>query len=361
MRNRFILFILFLIPTIGKASVDDSLPQGVASRLLVFPFILRSPETKWGFGAAGAFFFKTDNKEENLRTSDINIVSLYTLRKQLVIVLGSTVFFSGEKKIFRGQASYSYYPDKFWGLGNDSPDSLKSNYSLKQFFLNPQFIIKTYKKLFIGASIELQNVSDFSYNSGNVFDTQNIFGKNGGFTAGVGILFTLDTRNNAYSPSKGEFAELNITRFTKALGSDFDFTSYAFDLRRFYPLGKDRVIGFQGFSKFNLGNTPIRNLSMLGGNEIMRGYYKGRYADRNMIAFQAELRQHLFWRFGLAAFISTGQVSNKINEFGLNDFHLAGGGGLRIMLQKREKLNLRVDVGFAENSTGVYVIMKEAF
>lgn len=361
MRNRCFLFILFLLPTICKASVDDSLPQGMASRILVFPFVLRSPETKWGFGAAGAFFFKTNNKEENLRTSDVNLIALYTLRKQVVIVLGSTIFFSGERKIFRGQSSYSYYPDKFWGLGNNSHDSSKTDYSLKQFFINPQFIVKTYKKLFVGASVELQNVSDFSFTPGSVFDSQKIFGKEDGYTAGVGILFTLDTRNNAYSPSKGEFAELNITRFIKFLGSDFDFTSYTFDLRRFYPLGKDRVVGFHGFSKFNHGNTPIRNLSMLGGNEIMRGYYKGRYSDRNMIAFQAELRQHVFWRFGLAAFISAGQVSDKINAFGLNDFYLAGGGGLRIMLQKKEKLNLRVDVGFAENSTGVYVIMKEAF
>ena len=361
MRNSCIFLILFLLPTICKSSVDDSLPQGVASRLFIFPFILLSPETKWGFGAAGAFFFKTNNKEENLRTSDINVVSLYTLRKQVVIVLGSTIFFSGENEIFRGQSSYSYYPDKFWGLGNDSPDSFKTDYSLKQFFLNPQFIIRTYEKLFVGASVEVQNVTNFSFKSGSIFDSPNILGKRGGFTAGLGILFTLDTRNNAYSPSKGEFAELNITRFTKVLGSDFDFTSYTFDLRRFYPFGKNRVIGIQGFSKFNFGKTPIRNLSMLGGNEIMRGYYKGRYADRNMIAFQAELRQYLFWRLGLVAFVSTGQVSNKLNELGLNDFHLAGGGGLRIMLHKKEKLNLRVDVGFAENSTGVYVIMKEAF
>jgi outer membrane protein assembly factor BamA len=278
-----------------------------------------------------------------------------------VVVLGSTVFFPGEKMIFRGQTSYSYYPDKFWGLGNDSPESAKESYTLKQFFFNPQLLIKFYQKLYAGVTIEMQDVRDFTYRTGNLFDGQDIIGRKGGLTAGAGVLFTFDTRNNAYSPSAGSFAEINLTRFAPAMGSDFDFTNYTLDLRKFFSVGRNRVLGLQSFTRFNQGHTPIRYLSMLGGSEMMRGYYKGRFADRNLIAFQSEIRQYLFWRLGVAAFVSAGQVGRVLNDFGLNDFHLGGGGGLRLMLQEKEKLNLRVDVGFGKNSSGVYVIMKEAF
>ena len=98
----FLVILIFSSLTLNcEASVDDTLPKGISSRFLVFPFLIRSPETSWGFGGAGAFFFKAKKNEDHLRTSDINLVSLYTLREQFVLVLGSTVFFPGEKEIGR--------------------------------------------------------------------------------------------------------------------------------------------------------------------------------------------------------------------------------------------------------------------
>ena len=359
MRGLLKVFIFLPFAVFGS---NDSIPEGKNSRFLVVPFIVRSPETSWGFGSAGAYFFKTKKKEDSIRTSDINLVGLYTLRKQTVIVLGSTVFFPREKAIFRFQSSYSYYPDYFWGLGNDSPDDAKEEYTLKQFFFNPQVIFRVYDQFYLGLNFEMQDVTDFAYGvEGSLFDLQQVEGRKGGFTSGAGILVTWDTRNNSYSPGKGSFAELNVTRFSDFLGSDFEFTSYMVDVRKFFPLGRNRVLGTQAYSRINNGDIPIRYLAMLGGNEIMRGYYKGRYADQSMIAMQAEIRQHLFWRLGVVAFGSVGQVSSRVRNFGIGDFHAAGGGGLRIRLNEKEKLNLRVDVGFGENSLGVYVMMREAF
>ncbi len=361
MRFFLILTIITALSIKCRASEDDTLPKGVASRFLVFPFLLQSPETSWGFGAAGAYFFKAKKNEEELRTSDINLLGLYTLREQTVIVLGSTIYFSGEKQIFRFHSSLSNYPDKFWGLGNDSPDNLKEDYSLRQMFANPQFIVKFFRKLYIGVSYELQEVRHFTYIDGGIFDEQNIVGKEGGFSSGAGILLTWDTRNNAFSPSHGSFAELNVSKFSHAIGSDFDFSSIVLDLRKFIPAGRNRVLGLQSYTKINSGDAPVRYLAMLGGPEIMRGFYKGRYSDQNLLAFQAELRQYLFWRLGVVGFASAGQVSNYIDEMNINDFHYAFGGGLRILLQEKEKLNLRVDFGFGKNSNGIYVILKEAF
>jgi outer membrane protein assembly factor BamA len=360
---RFLLIFMMVTSMAANcyASPDDTLPKGISSRFLAFPFFIRSPETNWGFGAAGAYFFKAGKNEDSLRTSDVNLVSLYTLRKQIVVVLGSTIFFPGENKIFRLQSSYSYYPDKFWGIGNESKEENVDEYSLKQLFFNPQLIFRVYKKFFIGLTLEMQDVRNFKFTEGGVFETQNIEGRFGGFTSGGGLLITWDTRNNAYSPSHGAFAELNVTSFNDLLGSDFNFTTYIIDLRKFIPLGRNRVLGGQAYTRMNDGNAPLRYMSMLGGTELMRGYYKGRFTDKNLIGFQAELRQYLFWRLGLAGFVSAGQVAPDLQSYGLNDFHYAYGGGIRLMLHEKEKLNLRVDFGFGKDSHGVYVILKEAF
>lgn len=358
--------IIFLLSCFSRAlaveiSTDDTLPKNAKSKFLVFPFFLRSPETSWGFGAAGAYFFKAKKNDENIRTSDVNLVSLYTLKKQLVIVLGSTVYFPGEKEIFRFQGSYSYYPDKFWGIGNSTHVEAEEKYSIHQFYFNPQFLYRIFKSTYVGLSAEYQSVTDFQYTQGGVFDQQLIAGRFGGATSGFGGLITYDTRNNAYSPTKGGFAEINLTRFSDRIGSDFNFTSYSLELKKFFHIGRNRVLALHAYGKVNDGVVPVRNLAMLGGSEMMRGFYKGRYADHNMFLTQVEVRQYLVWRLGVVAFASTGRVSHNFSDLNFSGMHFAYGAGLRIMVQEKEKLNLRVDYGRGEQGSGIYVILKEAF
>lgn len=342
-------------------TAPDSLPVGQNSRFLLFPFLLKSPETKWGFGLAGAFFFKAKKNEPNVRTSDVSLISLYTLRKQLVVVLNSTVYFKGEEQILRTQISDSYYPDRFWGIGNETRYEAKEDYAIRQYFINPQLLVRMFRKFYIGANLEYQHVYDFTYQSGGVFDQQNVIGRKGGDVPGIGLLFTWDTRNNAYSPNKGSLVELNSTRYDKRIGGDFNFWAHTFDLRKFFKVTNSTVIAAQSVLRLTDGEVPVRNLSMIGGSELMRGYWKGRFSDKNMLAFQADVRQFLFWRIGVVGFAGLAQVSDKFSNFGLSRFHFAGGGGLRVMLQRNEKLNLRIDYGVGEKSTGLYVILKEAF
>ncbi len=356
-----LLIIYALTAQAHEVLPEDTLVLDQKSNFLVFPFFLRSPETDWGFGVASAYFFKAKKNDKEIRTSDVNLVSLYTLKNQLLVVLGSNVYFPKEKEIFRWLSSYSYYPDKFWGIGNSSPASAQEGYKIKQFYFNPQFLLKVYKKVYLGASAEYQQVKDVNYLKGGVFDIENVAGRNGGATSGLGFLITLDSRNNAYSPSKGGFVEFNTTLFNRNFYSDFNFVTYTLELKKFFEVRTNTILAFHGYSKVNDGDVPIRNLAMLGGSEMMRGFYKGRYTDKNLFASQVELRQYLFWRIGFVAFASTGQVTNRIHDWRWDRLHFSYGAGFRILVQKKEKLNLRIDYGRGEKGDGVYVILKEAF
>lgn len=364
-RIKFIAFALSLLTCCrcfasGNSSAD-TLKEKPEGNFLIFPFFLKSPETNWGFGGASAYFFRPDKKVEDIRTSDFNLVALYTLRNQLVIVLGSTVYFSKEKTILRYESSYSYYPDRCWGIGNQSLPSAEEKYSIKQFYFNPQFLRKFFRHWYAGFTYEIQHIGKFIYQPNGVFDKEHIIGRFGGNTSGIGFLLTWDTRNNAYSSSKGFFIEMSSKVFDKKIGSDFNFYKLALDFRNFISLPGKQVLAMQLIINENSGDIPIRHLGMLGGSEIMRGYYKGRYMDNDLIALQAELRQHLFGRIGITGFASTGEVASHTSYFKLDALHYAYGGGLRLMVSKTEKLNLRIDFGVGKNSTGLYVILKEAF
>jgi hypothetical protein len=327
--------------------------------LLAFPFAVRSLETNWGFGGIAARFFKA--KDTSIRTSDINVLGLYTLRSQLILVLSSTVFFPHEDHIVRFQASYSYYPDDFWGLGNHTSYTDKEGFSQKQFFINPQFLKRVHGNMYLGLTYEFQHTGPVTYTPGSVFDKEEIAGRHGGNTSGIGPILSWDTRNNAYSPDHGFFAEIQFEWFHKDIGSDFNFRLLSIDLRKFIRLSAKEVLAFQGLGGLTFGNTPFRKLEELGGADMMRGYYGGRFTDKCLMAYQAEYRRFLFWRIGAVAFASTGEVGPAPGKFELDGFHYAYGAGLRFALSKEEKLNLRVDYGIAKHSNAFTVQLREAF
>ena len=94
----------------------------------------------------------------------------------------------------------------------------------------------------------------------------------------------------------------------------------------------------------------------------MRGIYEQRYRDRQMMMFQAELRQHLFWRFDVAAFAGVGQVANGASDFSFNGVKGAGGAGLRFNFIRRDRVNLRLDYAAGAGSkSGILFAIGEAF
>ena len=339
----------------------DTAQPANGKNLLVFPFAVRSLETRWGFGGIAARFFKAGKKDTSIRTSDVNVLGLYTLRRQLILVMNSTIFFAKEDRIARFQASYSYYPDDFWGLGNHTSYTNEEGFSQKQFFINPQFLQRVHRNMYLGATYEFQHTGSVFYIPGGLFDQENIIGRQGGNTSGIGPILSWDTRNNAYSPDHGIFAELQYVWFNPVLGSDFKFRVFSTDLRKFIELSPKSVLALQGIAGLTFGNTPFRKLEELGGADMMRGYYGGRFTDKCLMAYQAEYRRFLFWRVGMVAFASTGEVAPAPGHFELDGFHYAYGGGLRFMLSKAEKLNLRLDYGVARHSNAFTVQLREAF
>ena len=360
----FLLLFIFSVKSFANnpiANDPDTLTNTKQPKYLVFPFFLKSPETSLGFGLAGAHFFKAKKHVASDRTSDISLIGLYTLRKQVVIAFNSTVYFRGENEILRAQVSNSYYPDRFWGIGNATLNEAKENYAYRQYFVNPQFLFRIKHKFYLGINADYQRVYDLDYLAGGAFDKEQILGRAGSRVAGLGALATWDTRNSAYSPDAGSFAEISSTVYSSSILGDYRFTVHTFDIRDYRSVSHSTVIASQAYLRISSGDVPIRNLSLLGGSDLMRGYWKGRFADENLFALQTEVRQFLFWRLGVVAFSGVAQVADKVHYFGLADFHWACGAGLRIMVQKKDKLNLRIDYGFGENSSGLYVILKEAF
>ena len=365
---------MFTVPMAGKAQ-NDSLKTVPVEKLklpikspanirhvLVLPIIARSIETGWSFGLASASTFHLYKRDTTIRTSNAQAIALYTTRRQFVTALNGSIYFPGERWILNEQFSYSSFPDDFWGLGKRAPDSNEESYKFKQYYiyLHPQFRIG--KHLFLGTVFEFQRVFDIDYVAGGLFDRENVLGRYGYHIAGLGLSLTYDTRNNAFWPDKGGMYQFWFDHFAPVLGSDYHYTNYVIDLRRFVRVYRRQVLALQAYGSFNTGEVPLRSLAFLGGANSMRGYYAGRYRDKNAGILQAEYRIPLWWRIGAVGFADMGNVGPELKDVDLSHFKYSYGGGLRIALNQTEKLNLRLDYGLAKgHSQGFYLQLGEAF
>lgn len=337
---------------------DSSKPKHV----LIFPVIAKSIETGWSFGTAGAFTFRLSPADTISRTSNAQLLVLYSTKKQLVTAINGSQYFNKEHYILNEQVSFSSYPDKFWGLGKNAPDAAEESYKFNQYYVYLHLLRKVAPDFFVGALFEMQRVWDVSYTAGGIFDQQQVLGRNGYHVAGLGGSITYDKRNNAFAPDNGFFCQLSLNHFDKFWGSDYNYTNIVLDMRKYIPVARGQVLAFQLFSFNNTGEVPIRSLASFGGANRMRGYYDGRYKDLNQLVFQGEYRFPVYKRFSGVAFAGTGSVGRNFSDYAVDDLKYSFGGGLRIALNKKEKLNLRLDYGIGQGkNSGFYLQLGEAF
>ena len=96
-----------------------------------------------------------------------------------------------------------------------------------------------------------------------------------------------------------------------------------------------------------------------------RGYAEGHFRGEKLAFLELEYRAPLLRNglLGFVGFVNTTTISNRQGGEQLFDsFAWGGGGGLRLLLNKRSRTNLAFDVGFGEGGNrGVYLVIQEAF
>ncbi|GAB3710678.1 BamA/TamA family outer membrane protein [Spirosoma flavus] len=352
---------------------SDSIPvphQSVPNQLLrtrntlILPLVARSIETDWSFGGAGSFTFRFSRHDTLTRTSNTQALVLYSLRKQFIAAINGTTYFPGERIILNHQLSYSSFPDKFWGLGKDAPDENEEGYAFKQYYVYLHGQRKLWDRVFGGLIYEYQRLLRVDHPMGDLFDQQHVAGRMPYHISGAGLSITYDSRNNAFAPDQGGFLQIYFNQFLPLFGSDFNYTNYVVDFRRFIRLYRQQVLAIQAYGFFNSGDVPLRSLASFGGSNSMRGFYDGRFRSKNQLVAQVEYRVPLFWRLGAVGFAGVGNVGNWLHDVNFQNLKYSVGGGLRVALNRKERLNLRIDYGWGLGqsvSNGLYFQLGEAF
>ncbi|TAG60987.1 MAG: hypothetical protein EAZ26_13445 [Runella slithyformis] len=334
--------------------------------LIIVPTIQNAPETSWNFGAGVSYYFNTEKPFDTLtptRLSSLVVQGTYSLKKQLFLESRWQIFTKNEQMLHRGNLSYTNFFDKFWGIGNASSSTNLNEFSFSRVQLQVNSLRQIKRNIFLGLGYQYSQFSniDWFIKSDN-FSPNLLVGNTGSLISGIGPSLVADFRDNPFSAKKGYFFELSALYYRNWLGSGYHFNEYLVDARKYISTFKNQVLAFQLFGNFMDGHVPFRELPRLGGPQIMRGYFNGRFTDKNLIVRQVEYRMPIWKPFACSFFASTGQVAGHINDFKVSGFKLAYGAGIRFLLNKKEHIYVRFDYARTSDAdSGFYIRINDSF
>ncbi len=341
---------------------NDSIQVDKNGSWFGLPLVFFSPETDWAFGAAGVYNWRIKKGEEANDPSQLQLGFAYTLNKQFLAYLPFQLNWKNNTNRLYGELGYYKYSYFFFGIGNDQIDTEGELFGVDY----PRIRINALRKIKPNLYVGLQYAMDWSTitftEENGLLESNNTIGVEGGPISGLGLVANYDSRDFLFNPTKGWFVETGFTPFSKVFGSDYEYTKLRIDAAYYKSFGK-HTLAFNAIGEFNNGDAPFNQMALMGGNKRQRGFYEGRYRDNQMLVFQAEYRLPLFWKLGMVVFGGVGQVAPDINGFDLSGFKYTVGTGLRVMLLKEDRINLRVDVGWGqfEPSPEFYITVGEAF
>jgi outer membrane protein assembly factor BamA len=367
----FITFLFFLFCGITTAQdegeiieslVDES--DSTVDRSLSFngyPYAYYTPETELAFGLGGIFIFYTSDHIDML-PSKVTIGGWYSTNGQYSLSLKPVIYFSHNKIYLELPLNFGHFVDRFWGIGNNTVDTGNEQYTLNEFSATLTFQVPPIAFLADRTGII------FDYNDTEIEDKQNniylidneVTGSNGGTLYGFGTDLVWDTRDNLFFPNSGGYQYFKVVVYPE-LG-DYVFYTFEIDVRHYNSFSPDHVIASNFYFTQALGDVPFYKLPALGGQNRMRGYFEGRYRDKDYMTLQLEYRQYFWWKFGFVVFAGVGDVAPELTKFTLKGLKYSYGLGIRFLFNKEEKVNLRMDIGFGnDGNSGIYFGIEEAF
>lgn len=341
----------------------DTLKVTKKVNLLALPVIFYGPETSLAFGIGGQAFLLRKMGRMDSQMSSIFAAVVYTLNNQLIIDVKPKLYLQKGQYLLDTKFKYKIYPNNFWGIGNNTPESNLESYNMTSVELDVSYLKHLPPLLNFGVNYVFQRHDVTEVEAGGILDSESITGSEGTTVSGIGVVFNLDDRDSDIIPEKGFLTQFTARVFTLPLGSKTNFFKYMLDLRKYFQFGetKRNSLSIRAYSELSFGEVPFQMASWYGGGDRGRGYFRGRYIDNHLYIFQAEYRHKILKRWKVAGFVGLGGVSD-VPEFLLERMKWNVGGGFRFQVTKNNPTVLRFDLGFGEdNNSGFYVGVNEAF
>lgn len=341
------------------AAADQSADQPAPEKgsFVWAPIPVLEPALGGGVVLVGMYFYPHAEDEPANITA---VAAGYTSTDSYLVGAAHDHHFKGNRWRFQGAIGYAEFNLNWYGIGSEGGEQGRSfQYSIKGSFAEPRLFRKFSKGWSIGADVQFLDL-EVDFDDGEPGDpildavTEAMLDLK---SVGVGLLGQKDTRDNRFTPYEGRYAQLSGKVFPSALDNDLDYRIYKGFYNQYWPVREKTVLAANVSSQYADGQVPFYRLSKL----TIRGVSADRYWDKFLVQGQAEVRHQVHGRWSAAAFAGYGGVASSLKNLKEDDMILAGGAGIRYMVDQKERVGLRLDVAKGQDQTMVYIGVGEFF
>jgi hypothetical protein len=310
----------------------------------------------------------------NTYLSNVTFTPYLNFKGRFGLPLRSSIWLTNNSWNIQGDTRMLVYPQYTWGLGGNQMESNKMlvNYKYIRFYQSALKRITSY--FFAGIGYNLDYHIDIEADDASKLEsfTHYQYGAaqdNNSFSSGPSINLLYDTRNNAFNPMPGCYANIVYRYNAKIMGSNNYWQSLYVDLRKYISLGGDtrkNVLALWSYYWTTLtSGTPYLDLPSIGWdlyNRSGRGIEQNRYRGQELLYLESEYRRDIT-RNGLLGFVVFANANSVTEAAGRNFKYInpAAGAGLRIKFNKSSATNIAIDYGFSKYYHALSLNLGEAF
>ncbi|MCM1520954.1 MAG: hypothetical protein NC098_09225 [Lachnoclostridium sp.] len=317
-----------------------------------------SVDTKFSIGLLAAGLYSTDPTDTSLMHSNISLTGqVSTAGYYMLGARGTHVFPHDTRRINYRTRIYSF-STYFWGIGFDDEhiNANRSAYDHVNFMLSADYSWQIAPKFFLGPMIYFDYTYAHKVSDLSLWEHEPL----SAISAGLGMALRLDTRDNINSAYSGVLLELSERIFPSIFGRhsrNFALTEANFNVYK--TVWKGGVVAGHIHGEFTIGESLWNMMPVLGGSMGFRGYYDGRYRDRNEIDAIIELRQHFWIRSGVAIWGGIGSVFHHFDDMRWKK--LLPNVGIGYRWEFKQRTCVRLDYGIGRGESGLVFQINEAF
>lgn len=316
-----------------------------------------SSDTKFGLGVVAAGVYRHDRRDSLCRPSNVSLYADATTSLFFMVGIRGTHFFPGDSRRISYNVNFQSVNSYFWGIGYacGANEANKSKYKYLTSNIGAEYVWRTLPNLYVGPRVT------FNYIDGKDFADPDLIGnrRRRTFSFGGGLTVQYDTRDNITATKCGSYIKIDQIFDPSFIGNRQAFNLTELSASTFHPVWRDATLAANVHTRLTYGDTPWGLLSTFGGSSNMRGYFEGRYRDKNEIDLCVELRQHIWHRNGAVVWIGGGTIFPSFSS--IRSRHLLPNYGLGYRWEFKRNINVRLDYGIGRGESGFIFSINEAF
>lgn len=351
-------FIKRIINYFGEAN-KETRHDGIDFRFLGGPHY--SSDTKLGLGlVAAGNYYSSPEGDTITHVSNVALYTDVTTGGFYKVGIRGNHFSIGNRWRTHYNVSFYSFLRHLWGIG------FNAGKDVDNFTKFTELCIKVDGSLLynLGENIYTGLTAQFNHIKANhVSELEQLTRWNGQrlstFTTSLGLEFMFDNRDNLTAPHKGYMAHI-IQRFSpRCFANKYAYSGTEIEASGYFKGWKDAIIAVNFHTIFNYGNVPWGMMATFGGSESMRGYYEGRFRDKGEFDTTVEIRQHVWRRNGIVAWMGVGTVFPKLSRIEFK--RLLPNAGIGYRWEFKKNTNVRLDYGFGRGESSFIFSLNEAF